>query len=68
MIAGPAEGAALGNIMSQAMAKSKIESLADARKIIRNSFELKEFTPENDAEWNSNYSKFLEICIKLKFN
>jgi rhamnulokinase len=65
-ISGPAEGTALGNIMVQAMAQGKIGSLAEIRHIIRNSFEFKEYRPKNTSEWNSNYSRFLDVCNKLK--
>ncbi len=64
--AGPVEGTALGNIMVQAMAAGKVESLAQIRGIVRNSFDLKEYTPENTAEWNSHYPRFLEVCNRVE--
>lgn len=66
VIAGPAEGTALGNIMVQAMAKGRIESLTEIRHIIRNSFEFTEYAPENTTEWDRNYSRFLDVCNRLK--
>lgn len=66
VIAGPVEGTALGNIMVQAMAGGKVESLAQIRGIVKNSFDLREYTPENTGEWNNHYSRFLEVCEKVK--
>lgn len=66
VIAGPAEGTALGNIMVQAMAQGKIESLSEIRQIIRKSFEFTEYIPENISEWNNNYSRFLDVCNRMK--
>jgi len=66
VIAGPAEGTALGNIMVQAMAQGEISSLSEIREVIRRSFEFKEFLPENVAEWDANYGKFQDVCHKLK--
>ena len=31
------------------------------RQIIRNSISLEEFLPENKGEWESAYTKFLEV-------
>jgi len=62
VIAGPAEGTALGNIMVQAMAQGKVGSLADIRRVIKNSFEFKEFMPQNCSEWDGHYSRFLDVC------
>ena len=38
VVTGPAEANSLGNIMVHAMARSKIQSLAEIRRILRNSF------------------------------
>jgi rhamnulokinase len=62
VIAGPAEGTALGNAMVQAMAQGKVKSLAEIRRIIRNSFEFKEFIPENSSAWDRHYPRFLDVC------
>ena len=62
IIAGPAQATSLGNIMVQAMARGRIESLAEARSILRNSFEFKEYVPEDRQEWEHQYSRFLEVC------
>lgn len=65
VIAGPAEGTALGNIMVQAMAQGEISSLSEIREVIRRSFEFKTFVPENLSEWDANYERFLDICDEL---
>lgn len=64
VISGPAEGTVLGNIMVQAMAQGNVNSLGDIRSVISNSFECREYIPENIAEWQNNYTRFLEICEK----
>ena len=46
VVAGPVEATAAGNILVQAMADGDLHSLDDVRKVIRNSFELKTFSPE----------------------
>ena len=66
VVAGPAEATALGNIMIQAKARGRIQSLDEIRGILRNSFEFKEFIPENCAEWDNQYSRFLDVCRRTK--
>jgi len=58
VIAGPAEGTAIGNIMVQAMAHGEATSLSEIRKIIKNSFDFESFQPQNTHEWNNAYEFF----------
>ncbi len=57
VIAGPIEATATGNILMQAKATGQIKSLAEARKIVRNSFELKEYQPKDASLWQERYNK-----------
>ena len=57
MIAGPAEATASGNITMQAMATGQIKSLAQGRELIRNSFEVKEYLPQDREIWERGYRK-----------
>lgn len=66
VVSGPAEATSLGNIMAQAMARGKVRSLAEIRRILRNSYDFREFLPENCAEWESQYSRFLDVCHRTK--
>ena len=57
VITGPIEATASGNILMQAKATGQIKSLAEFRQIVRNSFELKEYQPQNSGLWNQQYEK-----------
>jgi len=59
VITGPIEATASGNILMQAKATGQIESTAEAREIIRNSFEMKEYQPQDTAHWEQQYKKFV---------
>ncbi len=59
--AGPFEAAAIGNLCAQYIAAGELGDLAEARQIIRNSFEIKEFLPEDAAAWDDAYNRFLSI-------
>jgi len=58
VLAGPVEATAAGNVIVQAMATGRLASLADARALIRRSFPLVEYTPQNPANWEEPYRRF----------
>ena len=58
VIAGPVEATASGNIIIQAKAVGQIASIAQGRQIIRKSYELKEYLPQNENRWQQEYEKF----------
>jgi sugar (pentulose or hexulose) kinase len=57
VITGPIEATASGNILMQAIATGQIQTLAEARQIVRNSFELKEYEPQDTSLWQKQYKK-----------
>lgn len=61
VIAGPAEGTAAGNVMIQALAQKHIGSLAEIRKVIKNSFDIKQYLPQDTNQWNEAYKRFVEL-------
>jgi rhamnulokinase len=61
VIVGPAECAALGNILVQAIALGHLPSLAAAREVVRNSFELKSVTPQDAAQWDAAAARFEKL-------
>jgi len=58
VIAGPAEGTAMGNLLVQAMAMGHLKSLADIRMVVRNSVETEKYLPQDIAEWEQAYEKY----------
>jgi rhamnulokinase len=57
VVTGPIEATASGNILMQAIATGQIKTLAEARQIVRNSFELKEYQPQDTLLWQKQYEK-----------
>ena len=60
VIAGPIEATAIGNILAQAMALGDVASISEARKIVRESFDVLKFTPneKNRTAWDEAFEKF----------
>ena len=61
VIAGPAEGTALGNTMVQVRAAGDVETLPAMRRIIAQSIELKIYAPNRTSEWDEAYERFLQL-------
>ena len=58
---GPIEATALGNIAVQAIASGLIGSIAEARAVIRRSFNVSTYEPQHSAGWAAAYERFLKI-------
>ncbi len=61
VLAGPIECTGLGNLLVQAIALGHLESHEAAREVVRNSFELKTFTPQAPAEWDTAARRFEKL-------
>jgi rhamnulokinase len=55
VIAGPVEATALGNGLVQLIARGELTDVADARRLIRESFALKHYKPKSHARWDEVY-------------
>ena len=61
VITGPVEGAAIGNLLAQAMALGAVKDVADLRRVVRNSEDVHEYTPNHTPEWEAAYQKLLSL-------
>jgi rhamnulokinase len=61
VLAGPIEATATGNLMMQAVAAGDVASIAEAREVIRHSFEMEEYLPQNAPAWEAAYERFLRV-------
>ena len=64
VVAGPAEATSIGNILVQAIAAGAIGSVADGRRLVRQSFDPARFEPEGPEGWDRAYRRFLDICAR----
>jgi rhamnulokinase len=56
--AGPIEAAAIGNIAAQFIAAGGLSGLSEARSLVRDSFPIKEYLPQDAAAWEDAYARF----------
>jgi len=57
VVTGPIEATASGNILMQARATGQIQDLSQARAIVRRSFGLEEYQPQDTELWDRQYQK-----------
>ena len=58
VLAGPVEATAIGNVMMQAVASGDVGSIAQAREVIRESFPVSEYVPQQAAGWDQAFARF----------
>ena len=61
VVAGPVEATAIGNLMTQAVSLGLVGSIAQAREVIRASFEVQEYLPKQTAAWDEAYARFEQL-------
>jgi rhamnulokinase len=61
VLAGPVEATAIGNLLVQAVGLGILSSLSEAREVVRNSFEVRTFTPKDSDRWEGPYERFLKF-------
>ena len=61
VVTGPVEATAIGNLMVQAVARGDVADIAQARQIIRNSFDVQQYEPRDTAAWDEAYGRFLAL-------
>jgi rhamnulokinase len=61
VITGPVEATAIGNILMQAIALGHLASLDDARQVVRDSFEVTTYEPQQPEQWDAAYARYLQV-------
>ena len=61
VVAGPVEATAIGNILVQAVALGELDWPAQARAVVRRSFDVIEFLPGDAAPWDDAYHRAREL-------
>jgi rhamnulokinase len=61
VLAGPVEATAIGNVLVQAVGLGLLGSLAEAREVVRRSFDVKRYEPRPDERWQGHYERWLRL-------
>ena len=61
VVAGPGEATAIGNILVQLVSFGEIGSIKEGRAMLKDSFEMRYFEPENQIAWNNRFEEYLQM-------
>ena len=61
VLAGPVEATAIGNALIQAIALGHLQSLAELRGVVRESFPLQTYAPQDPAQWQEAFQRFSKL-------
>jgi rhamnulokinase len=61
VVTGPIEGAAMGNLLAQAMALGDVKDIEELRQIVRNSESVDVWTPNHTEDWKNAYQTLLAL-------
>jgi len=61
VVAGPIEATAIGNVMMQAVAAGDVKDILQARDVIRRSFDVVEYAPQNADRWNEACARYAKV-------
>ena len=61
VVTGPIEGAAMGNLLAQAMALGDIKDIDELRQIVRNSEAVEVWNPNHTQAWEDAYQTLLAL-------
>ena len=62
VVAGPVEATATGNILIQALALGQLQNMAELRQVVRNSFAVQTYQPQDAGVWAPAYDRFQKLA------
>ncbi len=61
VISGPVEATAIGNVLVQAIALGEIGSVAEGRALVRRSFDVETYEPQDTEAWDEAFDRYLQV-------
>jgi len=59
--AGPVEATAAGNVLMQAVSMGDLGGVDDLRRVVRDSFGVRTYEPQDSGRWDEAYARFREL-------
>ena len=66
VVTGPKEGAAIGNLLTQAMALGEIGNISELREVVCRSEQIETWIPHHTQAWDDAYAKLLDLSDSFK--
>ena len=58
--AGPVEASSLGNVAAQLIALGEVKDIREARSLIKRSYPVDTYAPQDQEAWEAAYKRFLD--------
>ena len=65
VVTGPIEGAAIGNLLMQAVALGELKDIDEVRQVVRNSEPVETYEPHHTQAWEDAYGRLLSLIGTL---
>ena len=62
VISAPGEASAAGNILMQAVGTGELKNEEEVRAVVRKTFPMEHYRPEEPEAWDRKYPEFLQLC------
>ncbi len=62
---GPVEATSIGNVVVQAMAMGAIKDLKEGRQVVKNSFDITVYEPQDSEAWDKAYEEWKRIIKSI---
>ncbi len=62
VVAGPVEATAIGNVVMQMIGTGRLQSIVEARQMIRHSFDTVTYQPQNATAWDEPAQRFAALA------
>jgi rhamnulokinase len=63
VLAGPIEATAMGNLLVQVRSNGELSSLGEIRRVVRNSCDVREYSPGKPEPWDGAAERFASLCV-----
>jgi rhamnulokinase len=61
VLTGPVEATVAGNVMAQVLARGYVDSVEEAREVVRASTDMVEYAPQDESYWRDRYGIYLGL-------
>jgi rhamnulokinase len=67
VLAGPVEATAIGNVLCPSIALGDLSDLANARRVVRDSFTLQRYEPQEEQAWSEARRRFAQAAYFMRW-
>jgi rhamnulokinase len=63
VVAGPVEATAMGNVLMQAIESGLLNSIDEARRLVRTASDIREYSPRPRGRWDEGFERLRRLVM-----